>query len=236
MTQVNPYAILNTPSAAAGNATAQAAAASGAAAGVAAATQQLGSQQFLQLMVTQLKNQNPLQPLDPTQFVGQLAQFSEVSGVQEMNRSLSGLSSLMSSSQMLSGAALVGHQVLAPGASVAFDGSNAVQGAIDVPAGVTSVNVQVRDASGQLVRTIALAPQTGLSGFTWDGQTDKGAAAPSGQYSLAAIASVGGTNQSLATLVADRVNSVSLDPATNALTLNTGALGPLALSTVRQIF
>lgn len=235
MTQVNPFAILNSP-AASKTAASQVSAASSAAAGVAAATQQLGSQQFLQLMVTQLKNQNPLQPLDPTQFVGQLAQFSEVSGVQEMNASLSGLSSLMSSSQMLSGAGLVGHQVLAPGANLTFDGSSAVQGAVDVPTGATSVNVQVRDASGQLVRTISVAPQTGLGGFAWNGQTDAGAAVPAGQYTLAAVASVGGTNQSLSTLVADRVNSVSLNPATNALTLNTSSLGPLALSAVRQIF
>jgi flagellar basal-body rod modification protein FlgD len=233
MTQVNPFAVLNSP---ASSAAAQNSASSTAAAGVAAANSQLGSQQFLQLMVTQLKNQNPLQPLDPTQFVGQLAQFSEVSGVQEMNASLSGLSSLMRSSQMLSGANLVGHQVLAPGTNVTFDGTNAVQGAINVPAGATAVQVQVRDASGALVRTIAVAPQSGLGGFTWDGLTNAAAAAPAGTYALAAVASVGGTNQSVATLVTDRVNSVSLDPATNALTLNTSTLGPLALSDVQQIF
>lgn len=233
MTQVNPFAVLNSP----GSSSAAQNSASGiAAAGVSAANSQLGSQQFLELMVTQLKNQNPLQPLDPTQFVGQLAQFSEVSGVQEMNASLSGLSSLMRSSQMLSGANLVGHEVLAPGGKVTFDGTNALQGAINVPAGATSVQVQVRDASGALVRTIAVAPQAGLGGFTWDGQTDAASAAPAGPYTVAAVAQVGGTNQSLTTLVTDRVNSVSLDPATNALTLNTSTLGALALSDVQQIF
>src|SRR5262249_11048390 len=77
-------------------------------------TQTLGQNEFLKLMMAQLKNQDPTKPLDPTQFVGQLAQFSTVTGIQNMQSSIDTLVSSMRSTQALNGASLVGHNVLAP--------------------------------------------------------------------------------------------------------------------------
>jgi flagellar basal-body rod modification protein FlgD len=195
---------------------------------------QLNQNEFLTLMVTQLKNQNPLSPMDPTQFVGQLAQFSTVTGIENMQGSITNLVDSMKQSQVLGGTNLIGHGVLAPATTATIAGGGTVSGAATVPAGTTSLQVNVLDSGGQLVRTFAVAPQNGLTNFTWDGLNSTGSAAAAGQYSFQVVAGAGGTNTSLAPSLVSRVNSVSIDPTTQALTLNTNN-GPIALSSVLQV-
>lgn len=197
-------------------------------------TGQLDQNEFLKLMVAQLKNQNPTQPMDPTQFVGQLAQFSTVTGIENMQSSMTSLASSMRSGQVMNGTALVGHEVLAPAASTTITAGDSVGGAADVPSGTTAVQVQVLDSSGQTIRTFPASPQEGLSHFTWDGKTDQGAAAASGTYSFKVVANEAGTATSLDPLLSAKVSSVTIDPTTQNLTLNTNA-GALALSSVRQV-
>ena len=96
---------------------------------------QFGADQFITLMLAQLKNQDPLKPLEPAEFLGQLAQFSTVTGIQDMASSVSDLVGTMRSSQALSGAGLVGREVLAPGDSAAFDGTTPIRGAVEPPQG-----------------------------------------------------------------------------------------------------
>lgn len=193
---------------------------------------QLGQNEFLKLMVAQLKNQDPFKPTDPTQFLSQLAQFSTVTGIQNMDSSVSGLAESLRSTQVLSGAALVGREILAPSTTSAFASGSAVHGAVDVPDGAVAVQVAVRDAGGQLVRTFQIAPQPGLNEFSWDGLTDRGAQAPTGTYKFEILANVGGDNVSLDPLLASRVGSVSID--TRGLVLNTG-IGPVAIGDVRRV-
>ena len=110
----------------------------------------LGVNDFLLLMSSQLKNQDPLKPLDSTEFVAQLAQFGTVSGVQGMQQSLGSLATALRSSQVLSGATLVGHQVLTAADTANYTGSGTVAGSVDVPEGATQVQLQVSDATGQV--------------------------------------------------------------------------------------
>jgi len=196
---------------------------------------QLDQNSFLQLMIAQFKNQDPTKPKDPSEFLGQLAQISTVSGIQDMQGSLSTLSEALRSSQVLDGAVLVGHQVLAPQDTVQYSGTGAVAGAFDVPEGATSIEFTVKDAAGQLVRRVTVPAQTGMADFAWDGVTERGTAAAAGQYSISAAANFGGTTESLQVLLASRVNSVTIDPKSNQLTLNTATLGPIALSSVRRV-
>jgi flagellar basal-body rod modification protein FlgD len=200
----------------------------------AGSTGQLDQNEFLQLMVAQLKNQDPTKPVDPTAFVGQLAQFSTVTGIETMQNSLTALASSMRDAQVLSGTSMIGHAVLAPATSTTIAAGDTVTGAADVPPGTTSLQVKVLDSSGQLVRTFTVSPQTGLTAFTWDGLTDTGAAARPGQYSFHVIAGTGNNATSLNPLLATLVNSVTMDPTTKTLTLNTNA-GALPLSSVRQV-
>ena len=201
---------------------------------------ELNQEDFLTLMITQLKNQDPFKPMDPAQYVGQLAQFSSVSGLSDMNKQISSLTDSLRGNQVLDGAGLIGRTVIAPGNGVylpeAVEGEvRGPQGLINVPAGASAVQLVVKDLSGALVKTQALGTTRGAQAFTWDGTTNEGGAAPAGGYRIEVIARVGDENVSLKTSVAARVSSVSLDPATGALMLDTDSLGELAMGDIERV-
>ena len=196
---------------------------------------QISQSDFLSLITAQLKSQDPTQPADPNQFVNELASLSEVSGINGMESSMGNLSSSMQSSQLLTGTSLIGHHVLAAGTTAALSAGGSVNGAVPAPAGADSVTIQVTDASGALVKSIQVAPSSsGLTSFTWDGTTNSGAAARAGTYKFSAAATSGGTQTSLPPFLASTVNSVTIDPTTQTLYLNTSS-GTLSLSNVVQV-
>lgn len=194
----------------------------------------LGQEQFLELMIAQIRNQDPFKPTDPAQFLGQLAQFGTVSGIQDMQGSIGALSDSLRSSQVLDGATLVGRRVLAATdtAPLAADGS--IRGLLEVPSGVTSVELAVRDRTGQLVRRFTVPAQGASTEFAWDGLTTSGSRASAGDYSISAVATVGGRSESVPTLLESRIDSVTIDTGGRGLILNTG-LGTLALGDVRRV-
>ena len=201
---------------------------------------ELNQEDFLTLMITQLKNQDPFKPMDPAQYVGQLAQFSQVSGLADMNKQISSLTDSLRGNQVLDGAGLIGRTVMAQGNAVylpeAVEGEErGPQGLIHVPAGASAVQLVVKDASGALVKTQALDASRGAQAFAWDGTTNDGGAAPAGAYRIEVVARVGDKNVSLATSVAARVSSVSLDPTTGGLVLDTETLGELAMGAVERV-
>jgi flagellar basal-body rod modification protein FlgD len=201
---------------------------------------ELNQEDFLTLMITQLKNQDPFKPMDPAQYVGQLAQFSSVSGLADINKNISSLTASLRGNQVLDGASLIGHTVIAEGNQVyryVPEEGEAIptQGAVEVPAGASSVQLIVRDSAGTLVKTQAMETQKGLRGFNWDGSTDAGGVAPSGSYKIEVIAKVGDKNVSLNTSIAAQVSSVALDPANGELTLDTDTLGEIAMSDVERV-
>ena len=201
---------------------------------------ELNQEDFLTLMITQLKNQDPFKPMDPAQYVGQLAQFSQVSGLADMNKQISSLTDSLRGNQVLDGAGLIGRTVMAQGNAVylpeAVEGEErGPQGLIHVPAGASAVQLVVKDASGALVKAQALDSSRGAQAFAWDGTTNDGVAAPAGAYRIEVVARVGDKNVSLATSVAARVSSVSLDPTTGGLVLDTETLGELAMGAVERV-
>jgi flagellar basal-body rod modification protein FlgD len=196
---------------------------------------QFGADQFITLMLAQIKNQDPLKPLEPAEFLGQLAQFSTVTGVQDMSASVAELVGSMRSSQALSGANLVGREVLAPGTTAAFDGATPVRGAVEAPTGADGVDFVVRNAAGAVVRRIQAAPVAGgPTEFAWDGRADSGAALPAGLYRIEALARFGNRAESSQLLLRSRVDSVTLDAAGRGLVLNTPN-GSLPLGAVRRV-
>ena len=207
----------------------------GAAAKAPSAADQLGQKDFLKLMMTQFRNQDPFKPLDSTQFLGQLAQFSTVSGIDSMQGSLATLVDSFKSDQMLSGAMLVGRDVLVPTTRVALPESGPVSGAIDIPEGTQQVLVNVKDAAGQLVRQFSIPAEAGTKEFAWDGSLQDGTRAAAGPYSIQALGITAGKSSSLQVLVSDKVGSVTLDPTTSNLVLNTATQGTVPLASVRRI-
>ena len=208
--------------------------AAGASSGGTKKSDQLGQNEFLKLMLAQLKNQDPFKAMDPSQFLGQLAQFSTVTGIQKMQDAFGTLSDSMRSSQVLDGSTMIGREVLVASEGATLQAEGSVHGAFDVPAGATGLTLNIRDANGTLVRHTALPAGTGLQEFSWDGTADNGARAAAGNYTFEAIASGGGRSESREMLLASRVNSVTIDAATG-LTLNTNTLGSRALSDVRRV-
>jgi flagellar basal-body rod modification protein FlgD len=190
---------------------------------------------FLTLMTTQLTNQDPTQPMDSTQFVSQLAQFAQVSGIQSMQSSLATLTSSMLSSQALTGASLVGDSVLTSETTANLTAGGSLSGAVTVPAGASNVVVQVVNASGATVDTINVSAAQGQNGFTWNGQTSSGASAPAGTYTFQAVANVGSSSEAPAVSMIGTVESVSINSSTSSLTLNTPELGAVPFTSVQSI-
>ncbi len=154
--------------------------------GPAAATSAADIQdRFLTLLVTQLKNQDPLSPMDNAQITTQLSQISTVSGLDKLNQTLSGLSAAMTASQsMLTGTAMIGRRVYAPGNDLALVDGRA-SGAVELAEGADKVVVKILGPAGNLVRELDLGGrQAGLSSFAWDGEAANGAAAANGAYTF----------------------------------------------------
>ncbi len=199
-------------------------------------SQELGQEQFLDLMIAQLKNQDPTKPLESGEFLSQMAQFSTVTGIQSLQESFSQLAASMQSNQALQASMLVGRSVLAPGDKGALDATTPLSGAVDLPASTTALTLNVYDAGGQLVRHLPLGAQSaGLVQFSWDGITDRGERAAPGTYRVRAEALTADGQTGLQTLMKTRVESVSLGRTGEGLTLNLAGLGPVALADVKQI-
>jgi len=196
----------------------------------------LGQEAFLELMLTQLKNQDPFKPMESGEFLSQIAQFSAVTGIQDLQSSFSTLSSALTSNQALQASSLVGRTVLVPRETAVLSEGGNISGTVDVPSSTPDLVLSIHDPSGQLVRRISLGQQTdGQIPFAWDGRNDAGNPVPAGIYQVRATALVGGEPVAVETLTNARVDSVTLGRSGEGLTLNLAGLGSLALSEIRQI-
>ncbi|UPG92760.1 flagellar hook assembly protein FlgD [Luteibacter aegosomatissinici] len=192
--------------------------------------QSLNQDDFLQLLVTQLTNQDPTKPNDPTQMVAQLAQFSQVTATQELQKSFDTLAGNLTGDQFVRASGLVGHDVLVPSVKGTLK-DGVMTGAVNVPTANANVNVQVKDKDGNVVRTIPLdKPQAGLANFTWDGKSDDGTKMDDGVYTISAV--VNGTAAD--TFVRGKVTGVGAS-GTDGTYLQVDGYGGALLSQVAQI-
>lgn len=188
---------------------------------------------FLKLLVTQMKNQDPLNPLDNAQVTSQMAQLSTVSGIDKLNSTLQALSNSMTMSQSVSATSMIGHGVLVPGSAMSLANNQAL-GGVELTQPADSLKITIQDGAGNIVRTMQLGAQTpGVLPFAWDGQTDKGTTAANGSYKFTAEAVLAGTKTDAATLAFGMVNAVT--PGAEGTTLDVGQLGGFALSAVKQV-
>ncbi len=198
-------------------------------------SESLGQEQFLKLMITQFQNQDPFKPMDNGDFLGQLAQFGTVSGIQDLQGSFAGLSDSLLSHQALQGAALIGRDALVDSDTVNFTGAP-VAGAVDVPSAGGQLSVAIYDDAGRLVRRMDMGDTAaGMQNFAWDGRDATGALVPAGTYHIESEFKLGGQVSALETLLYGRVNSVSLGRNGSGLTLNIETMGEMSLSRVRRI-
>lgn len=196
----------------------------------------LGQSDFLTLMITQFKNQDPFEPMDNGQFLGQLAQFSTVNGIESLNDSFAGLSGSMQDNQALQAAGLVGRSVLAVSDTAYLGDSGPLQGAIELDSSASNVQIEITDAAGALVQRLDLGQQpAGLVDFTWDGTDSRGRRSGAGQYQVSARVIRGTNIESAATVVKARIESITLGQFGGAMSLNLAGGQQVPLSRVFQI-
>lgn len=189
---------------------------------------------FLKLLVTQMKNQNPLKPLDNAEVTSQLAQISTVTGIDKLNDTLKLLVSDLDSMRSLEASSMIGHSVLIPGTSMKLEEQLAVAG-FELPQSVDELVVSIKDSSGITIRSLELGSKSeGVNTFVWDGVTDSGTAATNGSYSFSVSAKQGDKDISATTLTLGTVNSVS--PDEKGAILDVGELGFIGMSDVKKIF
>lgn len=199
-----------------------------------AVEEQLGQEDFLSLMITQLKNQDPFKPMESGEFLGQLAQFGTVSGLGELKSAFDSLAGSLVSNQSLQAAGLVGRSALVESKGATIASGQPVAAAVDMPTASGRVNVEIRDATGELVRTIDLGTRpAGLATFTWDGLADDGAPVPGGRYTFAAGFQSEGKIEAANTLVSAPVESVLF--GSKGFSVRLAGIGDVPFNSVREI-
>jgi len=199
-----------------------------------ASTVQDTQDRFLKLLVTQMKNQDPLNPMDNSQVTSQMAQLSTVSGIDKLNTTLQAMSSSFAASQSLQAAGMIGHSVLAPGSILLLQGG-AAAGGFELKQPVDHAVVTIKGAAGNVLASMDMgAQQAGNVMFQWNGLTNSGANAADGYYTFEVSATQGGQKVDAANLALGKVGSVSL--GTSGVTFNTDVLGSVDVTTVKQIF
>ena len=190
---------------------------------------------FLKLLVTQLKNQDPLSPMDNAQVTTQIAQLNTVTGIQDLNKSMQAISGTLNSAQVVQSTALLGKSVLTQGNAITFSGQPAGFG-FDLTQGADNVNVNILNALGQTVSTQSLgALKSGLQTIEWDGKGDDGRAAPAGNYTFAVQATVNGAKVSSTPYQLSVIKSLE-NMGAEGIRLTTQTGGTLSLSDVKRVF
>lgn len=195
---------------------------------------ELGRNEFLDLMTTQMQNQNPLDPKKNEDFVAQLAQFSSLEQMQSLNTSVEDAMGQFRSTQALQASAMVGQSVLVEGNTAKLGPEGEVKGAVELPSATSNLRVSVYNESGELVRQMDKGQQgSGTVDFSWDGENSEGELMEPGEYRIKAEAQYDGETQELATRLNANVDSVSLD--NGGVTLNLAGQGAVPLDQVKQI-
>ena len=188
---------------------------------------------FLKLLVTQLKNQDPLNPMDNAQMTSQLAQMSTVSGIEKLNATLNSFVDSAGTSQSMQAAAMIGKSVLVAGDKLTL-ANGAAYGGINLAGAADQVTLKILDQNGVVVQTTHLgAREAGVFNIGWDGMTDAETKAPDGTYTFSVEATRGGEKVAGAALHIGTVSA--LVRSGNGFLLDLGALGTVDFKNVQQI-
>ncbi|KAF1044612.1 flagellar hook assembly protein FlgD [Xylophilus sp.] len=186
---------------------------------------------FLKLLVAQLANQDPMNPMDNAQMTSQIAQINTVTSIQQLNATVKGLAEQFSTLQVMQGSALVGRTVLTEGNTLAIDAdTRQANGSFELAGDATDVTVQVLTPGGQTVDTIKLGAQAGgRHDFTWDASSYAGSGTPT----FTVVAKAGTESVASTAYTRDKVVSVGAD--SGALKLNLEKAGSVEYAKVKAI-
>jgi flagellar basal-body rod modification protein FlgD len=189
---------------------------------------------FMTLLVTQMKNQDPLNPMDNAQVTSQMAQLSTVTGIDKLNNTLESLIGNVQTGQSYQAANMIGHNVLVPGNTLATEGTGGYFG-VDLPIGADKLSVTIKDSAGSTIRTLNLGAQdAGSIPLKWDGFSDDGSVAKTGNYKFEVTATTAG--QSVAADVLNYAEVMSISNGTSGVKLNLSNLSSVSTTDVKEIF
>ena len=190
----------------------------------------LGQAEFLKLMTAQLQNQDPFAPMDNGDFIAQMAQFSTVTGITEINTNLTNLGSKLEPNRIATAAQFLGTSVLVPGSSVTPDENGEIHGVIDLPASSTNVGLTITNSRGEIVKTLELgAQQKGLVGFSWNDISEE-IIENNERLTLQAFAGNGNTTDGLSTAVYNKVIAASTPKDSEDVLLELKDFGEISAS------
>jgi len=166
---------------------------------------------FLALMTAPLKNQDPFQPVDNTQMVAQMAQFSSLSGITEMSTTLKSIAGKLGATSLNDAIGYVGKNVLVQGSTAYPRTSGGLAGAVALDKDATNVTVTIKDTNGNTLKTIEMGKEAkGAVAWDWDGKTDTGEDAGKGPFNVSVTATDGKGSVKAYPLVWAPVTAVSM--------------------------
>lgn len=196
---------------------------------------ELGQSDFMKIMITQLSAQDPLNPNENTDFIGQIAQFGTNDGIQKLQNTFENFAKSMHSNQALQATSLVGKTVQIPSFGIELT-ETGMAGAVKLDAAVHGLTVKISSPEGELVKSVRLGPQSaGIVDFNWDGKNDAGESYPNGIYRITAEAQEGSRTYAATTLANANVNSVTINQQGQGLMLSVNGIGEVGFDDVVRI-
>ncbi len=196
----------------------------------------MGKQEFLTLFTAQLQNQNPLEPVKNEAFVAQLAQFSQLEALTNMQGSLDKFVTSMSGERMLGSASLIGKKVAVTDTPTQLNSGGTIDGSIDLPMGASGIQVSVFDSQGRLVQELIAGPQLpGTTPISWNGKDAAENPVPSGLYRLSANAVVNGKTVPVPVSTLSTVRAISSNPTDGSVSVEVDGGKTMLLTDVKRV-
>ena len=196
----------------------------------------LDQNDFMKLMLQQLKSQDPFKPTDNTEFISQMAQLTSVSGISEMNTNLAGLTQSLYSAQLLDASSLIGKDVLVETDVAALPSSGNVQGQVNLATSTTALDIDILAPTGEVIGKVPLGPQrAGTVAFEWNGVGLNGERMPPGTYQIRANYLNGNTLEAVSTEKRSEVLSVKVPASGGTPQVQVQGLGSVSMSQIIEI-
>jgi flagellar basal-body rod modification protein FlgD len=204
--------------------------------GAAKTKEEMGKQDFLTLFTAQLQNQNPLEPVKNEAFVAQLAQFSQLEALTNMQTSLDTFVTAMSGERMLNSASLIGKKVAMTDTPTLLTSGSSLNATIDLPTGASGLQVNVHDNQGRLVQELIAGPQMpGTMPLTWNGLDAAENPVPTGLYRLSATAVVNGQTTTVPVSTLSTVRAIATNPTDGSVSVEVDGGKTMLLKDVKRV-
>lgn len=198
--------------------------------------EEMGKQDFLTLFTAQLKNQNPLDPVKNEAFVAQLAQFSQLEALTNMQGSLDKFVTAMSAERLLGGVSMIGRKVAVTDAVTPLEQGGVIDASVDLPQGASGISLVVYDSQGRPVQElIGGARNPGTASLSWDGLDAMGNPAPAGYYRLKATAVVNGKTVDVPVSTYNTVRAITTNPLDGSVSLDVDGGKTVRLTDVQRV-